>query len=155
MQFFMLYAMVMPKMPKYALKRSFLNVFLLIFRSYDFVHMFQKKHLFMNGFGCSFTWYLALVRLYMNFVRLKTFLCFFYIFCFCSYSLLLWALQPNQFIVWVTGGFALGIRSKAQGIQISGKKFSLYINLNVLFVQIPFIFDCIFFADMGAGHFFR
>ena len=40
MQFFMPYTMVMPKMPKYALKRSLLNVFLLIFRSYDFVHMF-------------------------------------------------------------------------------------------------------------------
>ena len=41
MQFFMLYAMVMPKMPKYALKRSFVNVFLLIFVAvYDYVHMF-------------------------------------------------------------------------------------------------------------------
>ena len=30
MQLFMPYTMVMPKMPKYALKRSFLNVFLLI-----------------------------------------------------------------------------------------------------------------------------
>ena len=31
MQFLMLYTMVMPKMPKYALKRSFFNVFLLNF----------------------------------------------------------------------------------------------------------------------------
>ena len=34
MQFFMLYTMVMPKMPKYALKRSFVNVFLLICLSF-------------------------------------------------------------------------------------------------------------------------
>ena len=55
MQFFMLYAMVMPKMPKYALKRSFLNVFLLILSLKvvltlffnDFVHMFLKKTCFL------------------------------------------------------------------------------------------------------------
>ena len=53
MQFFMLYTMVMPKMPKYALKRSFVNVFLLILSLKvvltlffnDFVHMFLKKNI--------------------------------------------------------------------------------------------------------------
>ena len=51
MQLFMLYTMVMPKMPKYALKRSFVNVFLLILSLKvvltlffnDYVHMFLKN----------------------------------------------------------------------------------------------------------------
>ena len=38
MQFFILYTMVMPKMPKYALKRSFLNVFLPIFDAFPFLN---------------------------------------------------------------------------------------------------------------------
>ena len=46
-QFFMLYTMVMPKMPKYALKRSFVNVCLLIFVVLMILYTcFRKKTFF-------------------------------------------------------------------------------------------------------------